>query len=305
MPNYLLGVVIAFFEPVLHGWCNILDNYFSNKVFPNLSVLLFFGTVLNLVFLPLVFLVDLPQMLPLPLLGLVLLIAVIDVLYLFPYYWALRHADTSIVASLFSLGKIFVPVLAFFVIGEQLAPLQYVGFALIIFSAIFLTLNLRKLRFNGAFFLMLGVSLILAVQTILYKYTFEAGASWSSVVTSLTLLQILLSGVLMLSINNIKAIAEDFKKIRSHMKIFGLQQVLEWGGSTSGSYAISVLPVTVSQAVVGTQPLFVLIFALLFRHRFTDYFSELVHKHELIRKGTFFLLMIVGTVLVVAYGPPE
>lgn len=302
MSRYLFGVLIGFVEPVLHGWANILDNYFSNTVFPKLSVLLFFGTVLNVVFLPIILFFNPPHLLSYPLLAVVAVIAVIDIAYLFPYYWALRHTDTSIVAALFSLGKIFVPVLAYFVLGETLAPVQYLGFALIVCSAIFLTLDMKKFTLNKAVFLMTGVSLALSVQAILYKYVFDAGVSWGSVVTALTLMEVVIAAIVMFSANKLADIIEDFKTIRANMKIFVAQQVLEWGGNVSSSYAVSVLPVTIAQGIASTQPLFVLVYAAIFGRNFATFFKEATHRKEMARKSFFFALTIAGTILVVAYG---
>ena len=302
MHQYLTGVAAAFLEPILHGWENILDNYFSNTVFPNLSVLLFFGTILNLLFLPIVLFLDPPHLLSLPTLGIVFIISLIDIVYLFPYYWSLRHTDTSIVVALASLGKISVPIFAFFVLGEQLTVWQYVGFVLIVLSASLLSFDARRFKLNGAFFLMLGVSVILSIQAVLYKSVFESGTNWGSVIAILTFFEIGISGVIMLAANRLSEIAEDFRKIRENLKIFVLQQILSWGGNMGNSYGVSVLPVTVAQAVAGTQPLFVLGYALLFGKRFGKFFKELTGRRELTQKVLLFIAMIIGTVLVIGSG---
>jgi drug/metabolite transporter (DMT)-like permease len=302
MPNYLFGVLIAFFEPILHAWSNVVDNHFSNNLFPNLSTLLFFGTIVNILFLPIIAFLDPPQTLSYSLLAVVFAISFVNVMYQFPYYWALRHADTSIVISLFFFGFIFIPILAYFIVGERLAVLQYFGFVLIIISALLLTFDVRKLRFNRAFFLMIGVSLLLAVQTILYKYAFDAGASWGSVVTASTIFDIFISGVVMLTVNPLWEIALDFQKIRGNLKLFFLQQGLEWGGNASGSFAVSVLPATVARGIVSTQPFFVLVYALLFGRAFPHMFKELVDGRELVKKSILFGVIIIGTILVVTGG---
>ena len=55
-----------------------------------------------------------------------LLVSLIDTFYQIPYYYAVKHVDTSIMAALFSIGKIIVPILAYFVVGEHLTSSQYV-----------------------------------------------------------------------------------------------------------------------------------------------------------------------------------
>ena len=304
MPNYFVGIFAAFLEPVLHAWSNIIDNHFSNNVFPRLAVLLFFGTILNILFLPIVFLTGgFPSFIPSSLLPFVFLIGLINVVYLFPYYWALRHTDTSIVGALFAFGRIFVPLLAFFFLGEVLAPMQYLGFFIIILSATLLSLDLKTFKLNRAFFLMLLVTFMLAVQAITYKFVFDQGVSWSSVATALVGVEIVIAGIIMFTTTRIKAIVEDVKKIRKNIKLFALQQGVEWGGYAGSSFAISIIPVTVAQAIVSTQPIFILLFASFFSHKFSpEFFKEATHSKEFFRKGMLFLLLIIGTILVVTTG---
>src|SRR5206468_147478 len=102
-------------------------------------------------------------------------IALIEVVYQFPYYWSFRKTDTSIVTSLFSFGKILVPFLAFFVVKERLSVHQYIAYFGITVCATLLAFDPKKFRLNRAAWLMLGVSAILSVQTVLYKYAFDQG----------------------------------------------------------------------------------------------------------------------------------
>ena len=298
MPSYLTGVLVAFIEPVAHAWSNVIDSNFSNHVFPKLSVLVFFGMVFNLVFLPFVIVVSHPHLLSFQLEGLIFCIALIEVLYLFPYYWSLRTTDTSIVASLFSLGEAAIPVLAFIFLHERLHAFQYVGFAIIIMSAIALTLDIKKLRFNRSFFLMLGASLILAVEAILYKYIYLQGASWGSVVVPGTLFQILIALPFALSAGK-GALKDGFLKIRSVGKLYVINEFLGSAGNLSSSFAVFALPVSIAKAISGSQPAFVLAYAYLFGGK-NDFFKEGVSKREGVKKFFFFALTIVGTILVVA-----
>lgn len=302
MPQLIIGVLVGFLEPMLHAWSNIIDGHFSIHIFPKLPTMIFFGMVLNVLFLPLVFLIDMPSALPVPLWGWVFGIALVDVFFLFPYMWSLRHVDTSVVTALFSLGRVFVPILAFFVVGERLVPLQYFGFALIIIAATALTLNLKQLKFNAAFWLMLFVSILVATQAVMYKFVFDSGAGWGTVVTVLTFLEVLISGVIMVARQSFASIAEDFRIIRANLKLFVIQQVFEWGGNVASSFALSVLPATVARSIASTQSFFVLGYAVLFGKRFPELFNENTARRELIRKSGLFLLILIGVIIVVACG---
>jgi uncharacterized membrane protein len=128
MPRYLLGIISAFLAPIQDAWANILDSYLSNKLFERITTLVLFSSAFNVVVLPLVWLFARPHFLSARLLMIVSGISLIEVIYQFPYYWSFRKTDTSIVTSLFSFGKIFVPFLAFFAVKERLSIPQYIAY---------------------------------------------------------------------------------------------------------------------------------------------------------------------------------
>lgn len=177
MTAYLIGLLIAFAEPVFYAWTNVLDEYFSEKLFHRLTPLIFFSAIVSLCLLPVIWIISPPSFISFNAAAILFVISLIEVLCLYPYYWALRRADTSVVASLFSLGTLFVPVAAFFLVGERLAGSQYLGLCVLAAATILLALDIRKMRLNGAFMLMLLVSAILAVQSVLLKYVYEHGVS--------------------------------------------------------------------------------------------------------------------------------
>ncbi|MEK7530804.1 MAG: EamA family transporter [Patescibacteria group bacterium] len=302
MPSYFLGVAIAFLEPVLHGWCNILDSYFANKLFPRLTTLIFFGSVVGVVLLPVVYFIDPPQWVPTWAFGLIFLIALIEVGYSYPYYWALKHTDTSIVTSLFSIGRIFVPILAFFIVDERLTYIQYAGFGLIVLAATLLNFDPKKFRFNPALFLMVGVCCILAIETITYKYVFEHGVTWGSLVVVEALFEFAIAAVLMVITGALSSLRRDLAMVRGHWRLLGLNYVLGWGGNLGDSFAVSLLPVSVARGIGSTQALFVLGYALLTRKHFPKIFKEHLSGNDVRKKSALFVSMVVGTLLVVLGG---
>lgn len=164
-----MRILLAFISPISHALCNIIDNYMTSKLFTNVWTLIFYGEMVGILFLPLLFLFERPDLSPplmmLPLFG---LLALIEVWYLYPYYKALSHDDTSVVASLFSLGKVTVPLFAFLMVGEILTCIQYLGFALIVVASSLLTYDKwAKLKFNKSLFYMLWTSIILSFEVVL------------------------------------------------------------------------------------------------------------------------------------------
>jgi hypothetical protein len=77
-----------------------------------------------------------------------------------------------------------------------------------------------------------------------------------------------------------------------------LAQFLTWAGEAAGAYAIYLIPVSVVKGITGTQPLFVLVYALLLGRILPSLFKEDRAPTAILRKAVFLVLMIAGTVFV-------
>ena len=298
MSSYFVGILVAFIEPILHAWANIIDNYLSNKIFKRIEPLIFFSSIVGLCILPIVILIDPPRLVSLHLAIIIFVISFIEVLYLFPYYYALRHADTSVVAALFSLGKLFIPLFAFLFINEKLSLYQYIGFFILILSGIILSVDFKKMTLNKAFLLMLSVSVLLSTQSVLLKYVYQAGMSWGSSVFWMTIFQFLITSSLFLKPDNFKELFLSVTKIKSTIKLLTLMEVLSYVGTLGSSYALYLIPVSVAKGVSSTQPVFVLVYALIFARFAPNIFKEYLGKDGILKKIGLFILTIIGVVLI-------
>lgn len=300
MPQYFIGILSELVNPLAHAWSNILDSYFSNKIFQRLSTLILFTSFINILFLPIVLFTGMPQILSGKVLIIVLVIALIEVAYQYPYYWSFRSSDTSIVASLFSLGKVSVPLLAFLILKEKLAGVQYLGFGVIIISSALLTFDFKKFHLNRALYSMVSVSILLAFQAVLYKYIFNQGTTWPSVIVWATFFEFLIAIITIVSFSKNR---NDFKssayKARELGPIFVFNQFLTWIGNSGDSYALSLIPVSVAKSISSLQPFFVLFYTVLFGKKLPHLFKEHLGSVGLKKKMIFFFMIIIGTVLVI------
>jgi uncharacterized membrane protein len=256
MPNYFLRVSIAFLEPVFHAWCNVIDSYFSNKVFNKLSIFIFIGTVFNLIFVPIIIIVTHPIMPPLWAIGILMGISLVGVFYVFSYYWSMRSADASVVASLFSVGKIFLPIMAYFIVGERLTSIQYFGFSVIVISVTVLNFDIKKFRVNKALLFMVGVSLITSLEAVMYKYVFDHGISWGTVTVTEMIMQTVIAGIFAVSCNSFVDWYNTIKLIIKNWRVATIQQVFEWVGNKSETLALSLIPVSVGNGILATTTYF-------------------------------------------------
>ncbi len=295
----MLWILLAFACPLLHGIANLIDNYLTDKVFKNVSTLVFYSAFFNIAFLPFILLIGLPAIPELRFVPLLIIIGLIDVLYLYPYFLALQNDDTSVVISLFSLGKIIVPILAFFTVGEVLTPLQYVGFIVLLLCSSLLTMRSSKIfHWNQSFYYMFAASLLLSVQAVVFKYLFIEigwidGFFWS-VVFSFCWAMLLL--VFPVARQDIRRTFSNFKGIAP---IFAVEEFVTFGGTAAGTYALALAPTTVVKSIEEFQPFFVLIYALLLKRFFPHYFREKIDLKSSMKKIILFCGMTIGIFLIV------
>jgi drug/metabolite transporter (DMT)-like permease len=210
----------------------------------------------------------------------------------------MRHADTSVVASLFSLGKIFVPLFAFFFVGERLPGLQYLGFLILTVTSILITLDFKKMRLNRAFMLMLVVSTILSLQSVLLKYVYDQGVGYGTSIVWMALFQFFISGVLMISPQNWTEIRGSVDRLKSVFTFVIGMELLSWAGTLGSYYALYLIPVSIAKGIASTQPIFVLVYALLFAKLWPNVFKEYLGRKDVIKKVILFIVMILGIMLV-------
>jgi len=293
----MLWLLFALIPALGDGLGNIIDGHLSNKKFQNPWVLLFYSGIMELIFLPLLLAYRLPTLFSFKIMLFFPVIALLDFLTLTLYYRALKEDDTSIVASLFSLGKIFVPILAFFIVGERLTPLQYLAFFVIIFSSTLLTASSHngKIKFNKSLLLMLAASFIHSIEGVIYKQVLES-VDWVSGFFYVTMFSVL--GFIIIAIVKNKEVRNQFSIFKSNLKLVLFNSSLAFLSTLSSVIAFSLAPITLVKAVFATQPFFVILFTFFLSKWFTGY-KEKMDKINLIKKLVIFTVMLVALIFVI------
>jgi drug/metabolite transporter (DMT)-like permease len=291
-------VFVAFLEPIFHAFANILDSNLTNRFFKNAWLLTLFIALAVIIFLPIVWIIEPPKLFPLHLLPFFLVVAAIELFYSYPYFKALQSDDTSVAISLFALGKILVPILAFIFVGELLKPAQYFGFMLIIVSSSALTFNRATLRLNKSFFYMLLSSSLLAVEVVVYKIIFSqvswgTGYVWTMGISAI---MALISLLMLLPNKNTKP---ELSSLKKHYPIVLLVGCVSFLGGIGFSYAIFAVTATIARSIDSFQPFFVLLYAVAFKKFFPMAFKEEINFQSLIKKVLLFIATVVGVILTV------
>ena len=288
---------VAFLAPCFYALSILIESILSLDIFKKPATMSFFVSLTNSLFVPLLLFFGMPSLPSLSNFGIYVILAIFEVVYLYPYYIALKKTDTSIVSALFTTGKVFIPILSYILLNDILTPIQYLGFFTVIFASIFLTIKKRAhFHINTAFYLMLIASFLWSLHAILTKYVLLSDQNWINTL----IYPNLISGTLIFLCLAFKKLRKD---IRAHaaayfskFKIFALNEFISFWGLVSSVYALSHLSPVVSSAIEATSPLFLLFFASVFslfcRHRFQEY-----HVSTL-KKIVCFILIIIGVTLV-------
>lgn len=287
-------IFFAALQPIFYGAASIIDQLLANRRLPETWALIFYACFFNLAFLPIIILIDPPHWPSLTQWPLLVMIGFTGSAYLLPYYRSLQIADTSIVSSLFSLGRIFIPLTAFIFVGERLSAPQYIGFTIIVIAATLLTFHPKKFRFNSALWYMTVASLIVVPEAVAVKYLFGEGVSWGTLMTFSYLFGFLWATLLLVPRGTRHSIITSWRGFISSSPIFALEELLTFVGSTTTIYAISLVPLTYVMTVDSFTPVIVLLYAILFRRWVPTLFKEEFNLRAILTKVPLFALMTLG-----------
>ncbi len=291
-------IFTAFLSPLFHSFTNLLDEKIDKGIGGHPVSCTFFTILVSCIFtVPFYFLFDIRFPDSQTLLFL-LPIGFINVIYLIPYYKSLLISDTSVVASLFSLNRVFTLFFAFIFLGETLSWLQALGFIIIIASCFLLTFDWKKKHPKKVLFYMTLSAGIISVEAILYKFSLDKipwyeAFFWASVfVFLINLLQLLIP-------TTRRVITKDFSKFIKTSKYVVAEELCSFLGAMTYVFSLSYISVFVMKAVDSVQPFFVIFSALLLKFFFNTKIHENTHLKNIEKKLFLFVCILVGVYLVI------
>ena len=141
---------------------------------------------------------------------------------------------------------------------------------------------------------MVAVSVILSMEAVLYKFAL-VGLDWVTVVTWSTVFTTLFAFFIFLLKR--KEILSQLPKFRRKINLFALEEILTFAGSAIGIFTLSIAPVTLVVGVWSLQPVFILVYALLFSKMMPNVFKEKIDRKSVLKKLLMFGLVIIGGIL--------
>ncbi len=295
----LIGILAAFVGPMMWAVSNIFDSYILGSVFKRVPTTIFYmnlTNILGLLFLPLLGPI---YSLPPEAWLFVGLLTAIQIGYQFPYFAALDKLDTSIVAALFQLEKVFVPIWAYLIINEALHPVQYIGFGIIILFSVLLNIKRGdRIKINAGFWLMCLATIILSFEGTFYK-ALLSDTNWVSVAFWVTAISFI-AQFTMLFIRPVRQdIVKSFGQYRSRFGMFVFMEIFDRLASFSLVFALSLIPVLVDSGIQSVQPIFVAIYGIILARLFGKRFHEDISQSAMIKKILCFVMISIGVIMTV------
>lgn len=291
---------IAFLAPFFSALATYTESNLSTSVLKRQTTMIFYISLAGVLFLPLTLFFGRPSLPPLSSLPLYFIIACLDVVYLYPFYTALKIIDTSIVSALFSLGKITVPVFSFIFLGEILNLNQYIGFIVIVMASVALSVKTGKIpKLNRAFYYMVLASLITSLRVVLVKYLMNIDDNWVNQVLYPNIISAILPFTFLLVKKYRTDIVKNFPPYMEKFKIFVLDNFWCFLGEVCSIYGLAQISPVVSSAIGGLAPIFLLLLSYMALRLYGLRIKEKIDDRILQKKIFCFILIILGMILVV------
>lgn len=295
-----MWLLYAFLAPAFYAIAEILDEFLVNKKFNHLFTVVFYTSLFNLIFIPILFAFSPPTLPPLHTLPIFLGLGLAGIAYLYPYYRGLQSDDTSVATSFFAIGRLFVPVLAFLIVGEVLDLQQYFGIGLIIVSVVALGLHhsRKRFRFSKALWYIGWAAFILAFEGVFLKLLFVQGVSVSTAVGGEAIIGLII-GISLLGLQRVRSdVIATIPLFIKLSPLFLLEELFTFIGQVTESSAISLTSLSIVKGLTMTAPFFLVAYAWIGRGIFPSLFKEDLHRKNVLHKLFLFLILIIGIILV-------
>ena len=292
MINWFTAALIA---PALWAVITVIDHNLINKIYP--SVL--FGTIISSVFasIPSTLILSHHQIPPFFMVTAVFAGSV-SVFQFYTYFQALKLNSPSLVVAFYNLTAVLVPILSYVFLKERLNQLAIIGFLLVLIPSIILSFSAINFEHKvKALKLMLTTIVLYSASLVTMKYVYQE-TDFLSGFGFYSLGHVV--GVVSLMIFNSKA-----RKVVSEARLLGLTivgvlmsiEVISVLAEFFQNLSISSGSVSLVTALEGTQPIFVLLFAILFYPFIPKLLPEAIEGNKII-KFACMITMLAGLFLI-------
>lgn len=293
-----MGIFFAILSPAIFGVTNYVDKFLLEKDNISPIVITVFGGIFAFVAGLIILLVT--GFYPIDLKTLIIILAsgYLTSIYLLPYYKALSLDDASTIIPLLQTYPVFVLILSYLMLGENLTIKGYIGSSLIIVASFALSLEKLKFgifKFRKSFFFIILSSFLFALAQVLYKFGVTEVPFWNTLPYEGFGIALGALSVLFYK-NNINKIKKETSKLSKRAySLMGLNEAIYILARYTGYFAISLISVGLVSVLAGFQSLFGLIYGIILSIKFPYILREVITKKTLGLKITSIILIIIGS----------
>lgn len=293
-----MGIFFAILSAAIFGVTNYIDKFLLEKhnispfVITIYSGLFAFITGLIILLITGYYPLDLRSLL------IILASGFLTAIYLLPYYKALTFDETSLVIPLLQTYPVFVLILGFVLLGENLSSRQYLGSTLIILAGFLLSvekIKLSMLKLRKSFFYIMLSSFMFALAQILYKFAVIEVPFWNTLPYEGFGIGVGALAVFLYK-NNKEVFKKGTKRLKKRVFVFvGINEFFYILARFTGYFAISLISVSLVSVLGGVQSLFTLAYGIILSLWFPHIIKEVITKETLGLKLTSIVMIIIGS----------
>lgn len=295
-------LLYALIGPASFAVNNLIDKYVLEKRLPNVgSFTLVYSFVTFLIGL-LIFAINGFSILPVQSLLLILISGAIQIIIFLSYFKALSLEEATRVSPLFQMIPVFSLLFGAFFLGEALKPIALVGFVLIFSGGFLLSAKKFDRRIflpRPAFWLMMVASIGSASISVIFKLVVGLNNFWQTIAWEN--LGTAFGGLLVFVF--ISSYRTQFLLAMKKMpfSVYGLILVDEgfyFLGRIGIRYALTIAPVALVSVMLGVQPIFVLVYAILLTIFAPKLIKEDISFKTISTKLLFMAVILIGVYLI-------
>jgi len=297
-------LLLAFIPPLIWGATQFIDKFLVASFFEKkIGVLMLISTLIGLLVAPIIAFFQ-PSVLAIdPFAALLLMLnGSLMILYLVPYFIALKKQDASTIAPMFQMIPIMIMFLAFFALGENLTIMQLLASFLVIGGSAGIMLHFTKkgLTFDAKTLGLIALSsLFVAVNFVFFKffalqYDFVTVSFWEY--ASFGLIGIFL--YVFLKKDRIAMLKFMKQKGFWAVMINFINEALNIIALVIFTFVSLSAPVAIVSVLNSVQSVFVLIIGLFLTKFFPQYIKEDISRNRVIQKVFFIGVIIIGIMMI-------
>lgn len=292
--NWLLLALLA---PAVYAIVNFIDKYILEGEVEDWRSLPTYSSIMAVVFGIFLWVIT-----GFPLLGikdavLVMFTGMLTIWGAVFYFKALSNNETSKIIILFQLGPLITLFLSFVFLKEMISSLQLLGFFLILFATLTISVDKKqsKYKFSAVFILILLADLLWALSYVVFKYVSNS-ASFAKII-SFESWGFALGGFVLYFLfpSFRKAFVKTQKKVRKvALVLILLNEGIFLVAKLLTFLAISLGPVALVNVVGGTQVFFGIFYGFVLTKLVPKIFQENINKEGVAKKIIMAILTLAG-----------